>query len=105
MGKETWTITLADGSSIKELRLNGNNFISTKKVTEKTFTGKLEHVEAESSQGNKIIFENAELVQITEMGSEYWFILRQLTAAEIKDKELSFEFEAMMEAIDSLLMG
>ena len=44
MEKRTWKITLADGTSLDGLDLNGNNFISSTAVTEDTFTGKLSSV-------------------------------------------------------------
>ena len=44
MEKRTWTVTLADGTALDGLGLNGNNFISTRKLTDADFAGKLEHV-------------------------------------------------------------
>ena len=44
MEKRTWKITLADGTSLDGLDLNGNNYISSAVVTEATFAGKLSSV-------------------------------------------------------------
>ena len=41
MEKGTFTVTLADGTSITGLELNGNNFVSKTEVTPEMFAGKL----------------------------------------------------------------
>ena len=35
-----YMITLSDGTEINDLRLNGNNYISKKEITESMFKGK-----------------------------------------------------------------
>ena len=54
MEKRTWKITLADGTSLDGLNLNGNNFISSTAVTEDTFAGKLSSVTIEGPDGTEI---------------------------------------------------
>ena len=44
MAKGTFTITLADGTQLGGLELNGNKFVSKAEVTEETFKGKLGRV-------------------------------------------------------------
>lgn len=92
-----YTITLADESQLTGLKLNGNNFISTDEVTEDTFKGKLGHV---SVTGGEETWEgkNLKLVQISKVGSEYWFILRELSAAELSEMQLrsDMDYVAMM---------
>lgn len=89
--KKTWEITLADGTQLKELGLNGNNFVSAAEVTKETFEGKLSHVvitgdEAADSFGLIGEHKNMELVQITPAadGAGYWFVLRELSEAELE---------------------
>ena len=41
MEKRTFKITLADGTALEGLTLNGNNYISDKKVTEDVFRDNL----------------------------------------------------------------
>ena len=76
---EKFTITLSDGTELKNLTLNGNNYISKKKVTEATFEGKLDHVTITSSTGAVTELNNAELIQIATYDDEegYHFILRE----------------------------
>ena len=44
MAKGTLTITLADGTQLGGLGMNGNNFFSKTEVTAQTFAGKLSRV-------------------------------------------------------------
>ena len=46
--EKSFKITLADGTQLKNLKLNGNNYISKTEITEDYFKGKL----------SKIIFHN-----------------------------------------------
>lgn len=92
-----YTIKLSDESKLTGLKLNGNNFISTAEVTEDTFKGKLGHV---SVTGGEETWEgkNLKLVQISKVESEYWFILRELSSAEINEMQLrsDMDYVAMM---------
>ena len=51
MEKAVWKVTLADGTTIDGLTLNGNNFVSPKSVTADIFAGKLSHVTIEGPEG------------------------------------------------------
>lgn len=89
--KKTWEITLADGTQLTGLGLNGNNFVSPVEVTKETFDGKLSHVVItgdEEADGFGLIGEhkNMELVQITPAGDGegFWFVLRDLSEAELE---------------------
>ena len=78
-----YTITLSDGSKLENLKLNGNNFITSQEISEETFRGKLSHVKIECEKedfltgGINVEFQNMELVQCKKYGSEWWFILRE----------------------------
>ena len=41
MEERAWKVTLADGTSLGSLKLNGNNFISTTEVTKEMFEDNL----------------------------------------------------------------
>lgn len=102
MEEKTFKIMLADGTSLEGLGLNGNNFISSKKLTEDVFEGNLSHVVIEDSEGNVEEHDNMALVQIAKYGKEYWFVLRELSAQEIRDAktQANIEYIAMMADID-----
>ncbi|MBQ9249882.1 MAG: hypothetical protein IJ179_06120 [Oscillospiraceae bacterium] len=101
MEKRTWTITLADGTALEGLDLNGNNYISSKKITEDVFDDNLGVVTISDGEHEEV-HENMALVQITKVGAKYWFILRDLTAQEIADlrTQANIEYIAMMADID-----
>ena len=85
-----FTIRLSDGSQLESLTLNGNNFISKNEVTESTFAGKLAHVaitgDAENDEAGLIgEHTNMELIQVKKYGDEWWFVLRDMTAQELRD--------------------
>lgn len=102
MEKHTWEITLADGSVITDLELNGNNFISASKLTEKDFAGKLSHVEYACTDGTIEEHDNMELVQVVKFEGKYWFVLRELTEAELQaiKTQAQIEYISMMADID-----
>lgn len=102
MENGTLKITLADGTVLDGLGLNGNNYISSKKLTEADFADNLDHVTIEDADGNVEELENLELVQVKKYGKEYWFVLRQLSEQELKDlkTQANIEYIAMMADID-----
>lgn len=46
--------------------------------------------------------ENMELVQIQKYGKEYWFILRELSSRELKDRKTQEDLEAASERVAAL---
>ena len=81
-----YTITLADGTVLENLHLNGNNFISSVEVTEEDFEGKLDTVTIVSSNGQIEELNHVELVQIQHYSDGYYFVLRELSSFELKEK-------------------
>lgn len=70
-----YKITLSDGTELSNLRLNGNNYISTVKLDAAVFEGNCNQVLISDGE-EEIRHENMELVQIVEQNpDEYWFIL------------------------------
>ncbi len=103
--EKSWKITLADGTQLKDLRLNGNNFISETKITEKDFKGKLTKVifEGKVEEKNfKQVCNNMELVQIAHYEDGYYFVLREIPREEIEKLKMQSDIEyiAMMSNID-----
>ena len=87
--------------------LNGNNFISSKEVTAETFRGKLGRVvitgDAEADEAGLIgEHKQMELVQIQKYGTEFWFILRDMSAAELEKLQTrgDIDYLAMMMGIN-----
>ena len=104
MEKRTWKITLADGTSLDGLDLNGNNYISSTAVTEDTFAGKLSSVTIEGPDGTQT-YEDMKLVQISKVGKKYWFILAEKTAEEKQKEATDARMAEMEQAMKALLTG
>lgn len=81
MEKDTYKVILQDGTTIDNLLLNGNNYISKTEVTEATFAGNLSTVTVEGPDGAQT-YHDMKLVQISKVGKEWWFILAEKTEQE-----------------------
>lgn len=109
MKKERWSITLADGTALKGLRLNGNNFLSETEVTPATFAGKLSEVRitASSTPTEPLPYpetmHDAELVQITPASEtpdgRWWIILREIPEEERYRKEMEQKNEMLTQCL------
>lgn len=103
--EKSWKITLSDGTQLKNLGLNGNNFVSEKEITEDNFKGKLSKVTIEGIEnGQEVVkeYERMELVQIVHYEDGYHFVLRELSQDELFkiQTQANLEYLAMMSDID-----
>lgn len=99
MEDKIYKITLSDGTVLDNLRLNGNNFISDKPITEDMLFGKLNNIQIEDSEGNVEIHEYMELIQIMQYENEYWFILRDVPVIQAK-RTLLKKYKYDVEQVD-----
>lgn len=101
MENKTYSITLADGTIIGDLKLNGNNFISKTKISHDAFADNCSPVTINDGEVEEV-HENMELLQITEMGNEYWFVLRDISKAEMEKIKMQSDIEyiAMMVGVE-----
>lgn len=100
--EKSWKITLANGTQLKDLRQNGNNFVSETEITADVFNGNLSKVVIEDEEGNVQEYEHMELVQIVHYEDGYYFILRELSKEELEriKTQADIEYLAMMSDID-----
>ena len=103
--EKSWKITLSDGTQLKDLKLSGNNYISETEVTEDMFDGKLSKVVMEGIEDGQEVrreCEHMQLIQIVHYEDGYYFALRELTQAELKEikTQADIEYLAMMSDID-----
>lgn len=82
--EKVYSITLADGTVLDDLKLNGNNYISQKEIKEEVFEDNLYSVTISDGEKEET-HTNMELVQLTEYEGAYWFILRDISP-EILDR-------------------
>ena len=109
MEKGTFTVTLADGTSIGGLGLNGNNFISKTEVTPEMFAGKLGHVtitgpEEADAAGLLGEHEHMELIrcQKDDALGGWAFVIRDIPAEKLEKLKTrgDIEYLAMMMDVD-----
>ncbi len=101
MNNKIYNITLADGTVLDNLRLNGNNYISDTELTADTFLGNLGRVTINDGEKDTV-YENMDLVQIVKYDNEYWFILRTMTKKELQDikNRSDIDYIAMMTDVE-----
>ena len=78
-----YSVTLSDGTKLDNLALNGNNFVSSAKVTEANFQGKLSKVTITDDNGKSTDYTDMVLVQVAQVGDESWFILGEKTQDDV----------------------
>lgn len=107
MAEGKWKVTLADGTSINGLELNGNNFVSQTEVTPEMFEGKLRHVTIEGpddadDEGLIGEHEHMELIQIAKYADGWYFILREIPAERMEKLRTrgDIEYIAMMTGVE-----
>lgn len=95
-------LILADGTEIKNLTRNGDNFISDTKVDESLFAGNLTSLTITDGEDVIIEMNNAELIQQIEYQGKYWLCFRELSERELKDMALESQTQylAMMTDVD-----
>ena len=85
-----YTVKLSDGTKIRNLGLNGDNFVSSTKIEDSVFAGKLSHVEITDSESGEVqILEDAELILNKQYGDEYWFVIKEKPQSEKDKKEVN----------------
>lgn len=99
-----YTMILSDGTKIENLYLNGNNWISSAKLTDKDFEGKLKKVSVTDGEVTEE-YKNQILVQITEVDGKYWFVLRGKTRQEEMEESITETQVALAEIYEQMLGG
>lgn len=101
MDEKIYKIILADGTVIGNLTLNGNNFISKEPIDRTVFIENCSPVVVNDGNTDEV-HEHMELVQVTESGGEYWFVLRDITEKELATIKMQsdIEYVAMMAGIE-----
>lgn len=88
MDDKLYVITLSDGTKLKNLLLNGDNFISGSVLYRSTFEYNLDTVIIDDGEMERE-YHNMELIHLTKMpDGKYWFTLRELSEKEIEDAKL-----------------
>lgn len=105
MNDKKYTITLSDGTTISDLTLNGNNFVSKTEITEDMFKRNLDHVVISSEDGS-VEFDHMKLLQIMPLclnGSntiEWYFVLSEISKKEIESNKLRSDVDYLAMILD-----
>ena len=97
MDEKTYRITLADGTILDNLTMNGNNFISEEAIDASIFDGRCSPVIINDGT-NEEVHEHMDLVQVTTVDKKSWFVLRDIPQKELEQTKLKSDLEylAMM---------
>lgn len=101
MPKTTYTVTLADGTKLSNLTINGNNFISKAAIERTVFNDNCSPIIISDGE-NEEIHPAMSLIHLTEMEREVWFALRDITDSELESIKTrsDIEYIALMCDID-----
>ena len=98
-----YKITLADGTILDNVFLNGNNFISDTRLDASVFDGNLGMVHI-TGPGVDETFDNLDLASIREEDGKYWFVLRQLSDRELREKKTQADIRELFDASDDIIL-
>lgn len=113
---KTYAITLADGTKIEHLELNGNNFVTDQKIDDAVFTAENLATVKISDGTTEVTYENMRFIKNDFGEGKSWFVLREKTSQELALERLgalisktnnsitSIE-EAMAEIYENMLGG
>ncbi len=102
MDENIYKIILADGTTIENLRLNGNNFITRTMIDPAIFSGNCSPLVISDGTSEEV-HSDMELVQVTESDSgDYWFVLRDISEEELSKIKMQsdIEYVAMMTGVE-----
>ena len=98
MEEKFYNMTLADGTELRNLRLNGDNYISSVEIFESTFEGKLSEVTITSGDEVEVLHD-VELIQISHYSDGWYFVLKEMTPAEKRERDREEEITNLQLAI------
>ena len=93
-----YSVTLSDGTKLDDLALNGNNFVSSTKLTEADFKDKMSKVTITDDDGKAKDYTDMVLVQVTQVGGESRFILGEKAQDDVS------KLQAAVAALTDMIM-
>lgn len=92
--KKTYTITLADGTALTRLHLNGNNFVSDTPVEKVQFEYNCSPVTISDGTVTET-HENMELVHLQVIDGKYYFVLLDIPEQELWQRKVTADMQYM----------
>lgn len=99
-----YTVTINATTFFRNLRLNGDNFISNAEIKDSDFPESPFTVVISDGE-RKTTIENTELAQVKQYGDEWWFVLRKIPAEELERKTMISQIQMLEELLDALMEG
>lgn len=96
-----YSIKLSDGTEIKNLEMNGNNFIPDTIIDETVFENNLDKVTIIDEDGNVEELKNAKVI-FTKVLDKQSFILIEKTKEEIEKETL---YQLLADLTETVLLG
>ena len=97
-----YTIRLADGTKLKGLGKNGNNYISATEIDESIFTDNTSEIVITDENGVEEVIKNAVFIQQMRFPDGYYICFTQKTVTELAFEKMQsqIDYVAMMTDID-----
>lgn len=100
-----YTITLADGTKLENLELNGNNYIAEGVIEDSVFEGNLDTVKITDGETTET-FTDMRLMSNIVRDNRSWFVLGEKSAQQKKEEEaMEKQMAEMQKAMSVLLTG
>lgn len=99
-----YTITLADGTKLKNLELNGNNYIAEGVIEDSVFEGNLDTVKITDGETTET-FTDMRLMSNIVRDNRSWFVLGEKSAQQKKEEAMEKQMAEMQKAMSVLLTG
>lgn len=96
-----YSVKLADGAELKNLKLNGNNFISDTIIDESIFENNLDKVSIIDNEGNIEELNNAKVI-FAKVLEKQSFILIEKTKEEVEKETL---YQLLADLTETVLLG
>ena len=97
---QMYTITLADGTQLKNLELNGNNYIAEGVIEDSVFEGNLDTVTISDGETTET-FENMCLMSNLVREGRAWIVIGEKTQQQMQEERIA----VLEDALDMLLSG
>ncbi len=91
------SVKLADGTELKDLGLNGNNFISKTIIDDEVFENNLDEVTITNDDGTTEEYKDMKLVKNKACGGQSWFVLSGKSKKEKLEESLDDLWESYLE--------
>ena len=84
-----YKITLEDGTELKDLELNGNNFIANTVIDDGVFKDNLDKITITDEEGNTEEHKDMKIIKNKPIDGKSWLVFKQKTEKDKLEAELT----------------